>query len=403
MNYKFGIKDINFYLLYVLSISLFLGKTYNVVAGLIVILSLFDIIKNRAFFVFKDRFFIFMSVWCVYMLSSIFWATNKDKIPAGVATLFLWTLLYLATKMTLNSKDRLERFFKFQAYVVLFIAFNVILQFLVGFNIFGTQIIDQRTTDLLSQDRIYPFILPLYVGIFGAMLCIKERIKSHYILYSLALFALLISIPISGTRGPMVILAIFLPIIAWVSPYKKVAFSMLFVLLACVAVLVFNSKVLQDRISSMLNPFEDQKHLRVAIWKTSLETFKHNPILGVGFKNFRDRQFEYYKDEFESYEIDKSTNKIVHHSHSPWLDILSEQGIVGFFFMVSMFAFLFFNAYKKGAFMFISMFSVLYAFSFFNSTFVLSSSRWSFFMIFAVSIYSLLNAYHQMITQKEKV
>ncbi|WP_298099501.1 O-antigen ligase family protein [uncultured Campylobacter sp.] len=396
---KFNYEEIMKYLLYILSVSLFVGKSYNIVAALIVVIFLFHTFKNHLFWVFKDRLFIFMSIWCVYMLSSVIWATHKDGIISAVGVLFLWILLYLAIKIYLNSKDKLEKFFKFQACIVLFIAFNALLQFLIGYNIFGVPILNGRATDIFfsSNSRIFPFILPLYVGMFGAMLSLKNRHLSHYILYSSALFGILIAVPLSGSRGPLLLLAVFIPIIVWTSPYRKTAFIMLVVLCVCVISIAFNSDKLQDRLVSLAHPFENQKHLRVAIWKTAIEEFKDNPILGVGFKNFKYRQFDYYKPEFESYEIDKEQNKTVEHAHSPWMDILAEQGIIGFGFAITLFFSIFYSVYRKGTFILISAFSVFYAFSFLNSTFVISKSRWSFFMIFSITIFAIVSSYYQYI------
>ncbi|CAD7286827.1 O-antigen ligase family protein [Campylobacter suis] len=390
-------------LLFIFSLTLYIGKSYNIVSALIVLAFMFKTYKARQFFVFKDKFFIFMSLWCAYMLLSMIWATHKDDIPKSVGVLFLWVLLYLAIKTELNSTQKLERFFKLQIYVVLFIAFNAILQLSLGYNIFGTKLTIGRATDLFSSaDRIYPYILPLFVGMFGAMLTLKNRPKSHYILYTLGLFGIFLAVPASGIRGPLIILAIFIPIIAWANPYRKTALGAFGFLILCLAALLYTNPALQNRVKTLKNPFENQKHLRVAIWKTAFEQFKDNPMLGVGYKNFRHRQFEYYKPEFKSREIDPKKNKTAHHSHSPWLDILAEQGVVGLCFLIVLFFGVLKNAYKKGAFMFISLFSVMYAFSFLHSTFVLSSSRWSFFMIYAVTIYALLSKYHKISVQNEQ-
>ena len=396
---KFSYEKIMGYLLYILSLSLFVGKSYNVFSALIVVIFLFHTFKERLFCVFKDKFFIFMSIWCIYMLSSVIWATHKDGIISAAGVLFLWVLLYLAIKTYLDSKDKLERFFKFQTYIVLFVAFNALLQFLIGYNIFGVPILDGRATDIFfsSNSRIFPFILPLYVGVFGAMLSLKDRSSSHYILYGSALFGILIAVPLSGSRGPLLLLSVFIPIIVWTSPYRKTAFIMLAVLCACVISIAFNSDKLQDRLISLAHPFENQKHLRVAIWKTAIEEFEDNPILGVGFKNFKYRQFDYYKPEFESYEIDKEQNKMVEHAHSPWMDILAEQGIVGFGFAITLFFSILYNVYRKGTFILIGAFSVFYAFSFLNSTFVISKSRWSFFMIFSITVFTLVANYYKYI------
>ncbi|MBE3021416.1 O-antigen ligase family protein [Campylobacter sp. 7477a] len=399
---KITYENIMTWLMCLLVVSFFIGKSFNVVGGLIVVLFLIHIIKTRSFCLFKDKIFIFLSIWCGYMCLTALWAVNKAGAVNSASKVFLWVLLYLAIKESLSTKEKLENFFKFVAIIVLLIAFNALLQIAIGYNMFGTAIKDGRVSDLFYSDsRDYSYILPLFVGIFGAMLSLKDRLKSHYVLYSLALFALLISMPASGSRGPLIILAVFIPVIAWVSPYRKYAFAALGILILCISAMVLTNDKLQDRLTTLSNPFESQKHYRIAIWKTSFEMFKDNPILGVGFKNFRDRQFDYYKDEFESYEINKEKNLTVHHSHSPWMDILAEQGLIGFCFGITLLVGVFLRIYKKGAFMFISTFSVLYAFSFLNSSYILSGSRTAFFMIFAITLFVLLDNYYGLITKKD--
>lgn len=391
-------KVISFFI-YLLPISFFIGKLHNVVGGLIVALFLYDIIKYRKFYIFKDKIFIFFFLWFLYLCLGALWATHKEETILSAFKILLWVLLYLSINNFFNSLKKLEKYFIFQAYLIVFIASCTLFQMIIGFNFFGIPLENGRTTDIFTSDRIFPFILPLYVGIFGAMLSLKDKNKEHYLLYSIALFGLIVSLITSGTRGPMVILAIFIPIIAWTSPYRKFAFSILAILVIAIGVIIGTNDKLQDRISTLLHPFENQKHFRIAIYKTAFEMFKENPIVGVGFKNFRYREFEYYKPEFESYEIITEKNKMVLHPHSPWLEILSEQGIVGFCFLLILFGKIFINIYKNGLFIFISSFSVLYSFSILHSTFTLSSSRWSFFMFMSVVFYALLVKYYSYINK----
>ena len=190
--------------------------------------------------------------------------------------------------------------------------------------------------------------------------------------------------PLTGTRGPLVILAIFLPLIAWMSPYRKWAFMALGGLLIAVVCIIAVTPTLQQRLATLSNPFEDQRHTRIPIWLTALEEFKDNPILGVGFHNYRYRVFDYYEDSFESVEINRETGNYAYHAHSPWLDILSEQGLVGICFALAMLATIALSAYRSGANVLIGSMGVWYAFSLLNSTFTISSGRWSYFMILSI-------------------
>lgn len=185
-------------------------------------------------------------------------------------------------------------------------------------------------------------------------------------------------------------------------PYRKWAFMTLGGLLVAVICIVATTPVLLERLETLSHPFENQKHTRIPIWLTAIEEFKDNPVLGVGFHNYRYRVFDYYEDSFESVEINATTGNYAYHAHSPWLDILSEQGIVGMFFVLSMLLTIALSAYRSGASVLIGSMGVWYAFSILNSTFTISSGRWSFFMILSVSFFALVLNYKKAITEKKE-
>lgn len=386
------------YLIYLLSPAFFLGKSYKVVTALIVIFFLIDIFRNKKFLVFKDPIFIILSLWCVYLGLSSLWATHPINAISGASELFLWCMLYLAIRSTLVTKEKIELFIKLQAIVVIFVFINSIMQFSIGYNLFNVPLDDSRVTDLVNTRKTFGHILPVWIGLFGAILALPIKNKKFYILIAIALCALLITIPLTGTRGGILIIAFSLPLIAWVSPFKKQAFGALGILLMAAIVLVGTSSTLQNRLKALTHPFEDQKHLRIPIWKTSFAQFSDNPILGVGFHNFRYRISDYYQDSFESYEINTSkgeTSGGTNHSHSPWMDILSEQGLVGLIFALTLLFIIAKMIYQMGVIVFIGSTGVWYVFSILNSTFVISSDRWSFFMILAISFWGIIVNYHK--------
>lgn len=390
------------YLFYALSVSFFIGKSHQVVGVIIVLVFLFDVLRSKNWSIFKDPIFILITFWCGYLLLGVFWAINSSKIPSGVFTIFCWNLLYLAFKTIMAEKEKIERFMKFQAWLILFLVFNLIMQFFVGVNIFGTPIIAQRATDILGSDRVYAYIFPFWIGLFGALLTLQKKETKHYLLYGAALMGILISMPLSGARGALIILVVFLPLIAWMSPYRKVAFGVLGIMLVLAFAMVSTMPHLQKRLASLANPFEAERQIRVSLWLTAFEQFKDNPIVGIGFKNFRDRQFEYYKKEFDSIIIVPDEKQGATHAHSPWMDILAEQGIVGILFGLSLLGFIMFNAYKSGVFVIIGSMGVWYSFSFLNSSFILSSSRWSFFMILSISFYAIVMNYAKFLKEKKE-
>lgn len=384
------------YLLYILSFSFFIGKSFKVIAAFIVILFLVDVVQKARWNVFKDTIFITLALWCGYLFCSALWATQYASAMQGALELFLWCLLYLAIKFTLTTKEQIERFIYAQAVVILFVVLSALMQFIVGFNMFGIPSVASRgVTDPMSSTRLLGYVFPIWIGFFGSILALENQEKKKFILYGIVLIGMLVTLPITGSRGPLIILAIFLPLIAWMSPYRKWAFVILGGIIVIAAFLVATTPMLQDRFKTLAHPFEDQKHTRVAIWLVAIEEFKDNPILGVGFKNFRYRQFEYYKDSFESHEINPETGTIAFHAHSPWMDILAEQGIVGLSFAFTLLFVIAKTIYRRGAVVMIGSMGVWYSFSILNSGFSLSNGRWSFFMILSISFFAIILNYQK--------
>ncbi|KHG33809.1 O-antigen ligase family protein [Sulfurospirillum sp. MES] len=383
------------YLLYLLSVTFFFGKIYQVVAVLMLILFLYDVIRTKRWSVFNDTIFQILSAWCGYLALSALWAINPASTLKGVLTLLTWCGVYLAIRTILTTQAQIHAFVRFQVYVILFVVLNGLLQFAVGYNLFGTPLQASRITDLLSNDRVFSYIFPFWIGLFGALLALKGQSPKTYLLYATALIGILVLLPLSGSRGPLIIMAIFLPLIAWMSPYRKWAFGVLAALIIASGGIIAATPQLWDRMQTLKNPFEDQKHTRVAIWKTAFEEFKDNPVLGVGFKNFREREFEYYQDTFESHEINPEQGSRALHTHSPWMDILSEQGLVGIVFALTLLFTIAKKAYRHGAVTIIGSMGVWYAFSLLNSSFVLSSGRWSFFMILSIAFFAIIDNYRQ--------
>jgi len=398
---KFKRECLTEYLIYLLSFAFFAGKTYQIVAALVIISFIVDVIRFKRWSVFKDTLFIIFSLWCTYLFMSALWAKDPYFSMIGALQLFAWFSLYLAIRYTLTSKEQIERFAKLQAFVVLFVTLNSIVQFFLGHNFFGIPISASRVTDLFNERRTIGHLLPIWLGLFGAMLAFSGHAKRTYLLYALALIGLLITLPLTGTRGPLVVMAVSLPLIAWLSPYRKWAFTALGGLLVVVLCIVATTPTLLARLETLSHPFKDQQHTRIPIWLTAIEEFKDNPILGVGFHNYRYRVFDYYEDSFESTEINRATGNYAYHTHNPWLDVLSEQGLVGMVFFLSMLGVIVLTAYRLGVNVLLGSMGVWYAFSLLNSTFVISSGRWSFFMVLSISFFALVLNYQKALNEKK--
>ncbi len=141
---------------------------------------------------------------------------------------------------------------------------------------------------------------------------------------------------ISGSRGSalaMGIIAISYGLI-WTKKSKK---PLLILLLAALfvngAVYMHKVSMVEETLSqTAANSSFNSLDVRVNIWNSALLIWRHNPVFGLGIKNFnqatRERQENWLAEENKIY-----TDKIYHpssHAHSLYFNTLAEQGLTGF-------------------------------------------------------------------------
>ena len=143
------------YLIYTMTLAVFFGKTFKVLAGLIVIFFLYEKWKEKDFSFFNNKIFIILASWCSYLALSAFWADQPIISILGSLELFLWVMTLLAISNILVLREDIERFIKVQALIILFICGNSYFQYIVGCNFFGTPLRGGTfITDLLSADKV---------------------------------------------------------------------------------------------------------------------------------------------------------------------------------------------------------------------------------------------------------
>jgi O-antigen ligase len=91
---------------------------------------------------------------------------------------------------------------------------------------------------------------------------------------------------------------------------------------------IVKKTLFQTSSSSDLNSLSG----RVPIWNSALLIWRHNPVFGIGIKNYdqatRKRQEKWLSEENKTY-----SDKTYHpysHAHSLYFNTLAEQGIIGF-------------------------------------------------------------------------
>ena len=318
-----------------------------------------SIINNEEFHsilrsIFYIRYVLFSLLICyIYNLNPKF-----SKIFFKILTL---------TLITLSIHAYLLHFFNFDFLKMNFNQINIKQNFEIIYNQWNVPF-DYRISGLFYSESVLGSyvekILPIY---FGLVFLNKKSIK-YYLLSIVFLFLILIS----GERSSIALSILFL--ITFFFTYDsnlklKVNFILIFLL---IFVFIFSNPNLKKRIvdntifnltektihSNQAEEIQKKDELNVTIkdkfninffslghqghFTSAYKIFIDNPLFGVGIKNFR---HECKKPKY------RDVYSCTTHPHNTYLQLLAETGIIGFFFIFTIFIFL---SYKIFTIIFIS-------------------------------------------------
>ena len=171
------------------------------------------------------------------------------------------------------------------------------------------------------------------------LLYLISKVKKLYkkIILSILLITSLYTIFLLGTRGAFLglIICFGLYIFYLIINYKKIKenFPGLFlIVLSVILSVIFNinssttgkNNSVIDRASSIsISTTDGSVNQRLRYYKQGLTQFLKTPLLGIGVGNWKLISIEYDKEDIIGYTVP-------YHAHNDFIQILSEQGIIGF-------------------------------------------------------------------------
>ena len=162
----------------------------------------------------------------------------------------------------------------------------------------------------------------------------KQKRKYLWMVLLISSIALLFN----GTRGVWLALAVVIPISAFMY-YGTIKKSLLYIVIvaAVVGIIVQSVPALQARVASIPDPSHASNKERVLIWNSAWKMFKDHPITGVGLNQYTHK----YQTEYIS---PVARERTLTHAHNNFLQMLAENGIIGFLAFCFMFgSFLFYS------------------------------------------------------------
>ena len=172
--------------------------------------------------------------------------------------------------------------------------------------------------------------LPLFlIGYFDNLFGSKYRNVSG-LLFVAGIAALIFN----GTRGAWIAVAITSGILLLYYMFKNKRNLIIgtVVIALCGGILV-NNDAFMHRVSTITNNRYQSNSERLLMWNSAWNMFKDHPVLGVGLGQYKDN----YQHKYIS---PKAKEPNLAHAHNNFLQMLAENGMVGFIGFISMFIYI---------------------------------------------------------------
>ena len=316
----------------------------------------------------KNLIILFLGYYFYSIILSLF---SENLFISLKSSLFYFRfgLFVLAINYFLNfKKDLIDKFTKILIILILFVCFDALFQFVIGFNLFGFELTtNDKLNGLFGDEPLlgsYLFrLLPLAV----ACLIYKFGDKKFRYYNTIFIFLVFTVIFLSGSRASLFLSILFIILFfLFVRSYQKQILILGIIFLISFTIIAkFNEKFAYKSYFNIVDPIKrilttkqgnfeikSGKDLNLANTNftiftsiheshfiTAYKIFNENKIFGVGNKMFR---VLCSKEEYKVNEFSCST-----HPHNYYLQILSENGIIGFLIISVLFIICLYNLIKE--------------------------------------------------------
>ena len=313
--------------------------------SLISVLFLIYCLKKKNFSFFKNKYFyVFLFFWGYLIFNTIINNFNLDSLKISFFY-FRYGIFVIAIVAFLNFEHKFIKYF----FYCLFICFAALIldgfyQYFTGENILGFKTNNNARVSSFFNDELIlgSYLSRIWPIFFGLSILIFKQKKKLFFCFIIIFILSEVLIFLSGDRTAFFYInfsAIFVILFS-----KKLAKLRLITLLSSVFIIVIISyinptakeRVFDQTLNQMNLINKDQKanggiylfsEQHNAHYITAYKMFLYNKVLGVGVKNFRNFCSN------EKYVYNKYSCST--HPHNTYIQILSETGIIGFVFLLS--------------------------------------------------------------------
>ena len=347
-------KILHFFVLIFPLIIILKSAAINISLFVISLISILLIIKNKNYSYFKDYFVAVIIFFLGFVfINSIIHFQNIEIVIKSLGN-YRFLFLSFAVFFVLEniSKKNYSLFIFFNFIIIIIIGLDVLYQYNFNKNIFGfvpgmcepILINCTRFSGMFGSELIAGAYLS-QIGLLLFFLAIGENLKKSLykkiIIYAVIFFLFLIII-LTGERNALLIFLICISVLCFF--YKKIVifltsmtiFTIIFLLIAQNSILIKTRYLDFFNISTSVEESSITTKIMNTPWayhyEAAFELFLEKPIIGHGYKSFRvkcsetkiDKKLVEPKSNYRGYRGCST------HPHNYMLEILSENGLIGF-------------------------------------------------------------------------
>ena len=370
-----------------LPISLILGN--SAINSNILIIDLFFLLtcyrQKQWSWIRNKYFYFFISIWIYLVINSIISENvaeslldtirkeivypKNDSIIRSVGFIRFIIFLFAVQYFFFNSKKIFDQIFLYWSIIIFVVLIDIVFERIFGFNLLGFESPSSKRIVSFFKDELVigGFILGFSFLISGFLFKLTKNDTVKKIFPSIFFCLSIICIYLSGERSnfikALIIVSIILLLINDAYFYIKKKYIFLFIIIGLTLVTLISEDIYNSQVRSYkkitrttwlthsLNVFlstptlyEKLGHLRhFAHYEVAWQIFKDYPISGVGNLKFRHIcHNKKYENAIISYTLERCST----HPHQIHLEILSEQGIIGYLIIIFTVFSILFNSFK---------------------------------------------------------
>ena len=276
----------------------------EVFMNLIVVIFIYNLIKEKDYVIFKNSIFLFFIFFFVTLILSLIVSDIFKESATNIFFYFRFFLFSFAIcQIIINNQSKINHLYICLSAIIFIVVLDGYIQFFFDENMLGfRKLRPDRLSGFFNQDLIlgsYLFrVLPVFIGLTFYLMEKKISKKNEYFynLNLLLIFLTIVLIFLSGERASFFLMLIFLisiSILLKIKKWIKSAVSLL-VIISVSLIFTFNPSYKDRYFSQLKNHIFSKPDTTIfflanymPMFETSIKMFKERPFFGFGPKAFR--------------------------------------------------------------------------------------------------------------------